>query len=104
MVKDNSDSESGNLLPPHGLIFPIKIKGSFICTILQDSRYHGLCYTSCGALAGTKTELRLLYILKNLNLPSPQAAAEAILAIFPRISSLAVGHFSQARACSWPLE
>ena len=33
MVKDSSDSESGNLLPPHRLIFPIKIKGSFICTI-----------------------------------------------------------------------
>ena len=26
-------SERGNLLPPHGLIFPINSKGSFICTI-----------------------------------------------------------------------
>ena len=33
MVKDHSDSERGNLLPPHGLLFPIKHKGSFICTI-----------------------------------------------------------------------
>ena len=35
MVKDHSDSERGNPLPPHGLLFPISSKGSFICTILQ---------------------------------------------------------------------
>ena len=35
MVKDHSDSERGNLLPPHGLLFPISSKGSFICTIPQ---------------------------------------------------------------------
>ena len=35
MVKDHSDSEKGNLLPPHRLIFPINSKGSFICTIPQ---------------------------------------------------------------------
>ena len=33
MVKDHSDSEKGNLLPPHRLLFPISSKGSFICTI-----------------------------------------------------------------------
>ena len=33
MVKDHSDSERGNPLPPHGLPFPINSKGSFICTI-----------------------------------------------------------------------
>ena len=33
MVEDHSDSERGNLLPPHGLLFPINSKGSFICTI-----------------------------------------------------------------------
>ena len=32
MVKDNSDSEKGNLLPPHRLLFLISSKGSFICT------------------------------------------------------------------------
>ena len=32
MVNDRSDSERGNPLPPHGLLFPINIKGSFICT------------------------------------------------------------------------
>ena len=35
MVKDHSDRERGNLLPPHGLLFSINSKGSFICTIRQ---------------------------------------------------------------------
>ena len=35
MVKDHSDSEKGNPLPPHRLLFPINSKGSFICTIPQ---------------------------------------------------------------------
>ena len=30
MVKDHSDSERGNLLPPHRLFFPINSKCSFI--------------------------------------------------------------------------
>ena len=34
MVKDNSDSERGNLLPPNELLFPISRKASFICTTL----------------------------------------------------------------------
>ena len=33
MVKDHSDSKRGNPLPPHGLLFLISSKGSFICTI-----------------------------------------------------------------------
>ena len=45
MVKEHSDSERGNPLPPlHGLLFPINSK---------DNTYHGLCDTSRGALAGT---------------------------------------------------
>ena len=40
MVKDHSGSERENLLPPHGLLFPISSKGSFICTIPQDNMYH----------------------------------------------------------------
>ena len=35
MVKDHSDSERGNPLPPHRLFFPISSKGSFICIIPQ---------------------------------------------------------------------
>ena len=33
MVKNHSDRERGNLLPPHRLLFSISSKGSFICTI-----------------------------------------------------------------------
>ena len=33
MIKDHSDSERGNPLPQHGLLFSINNKGSFICTI-----------------------------------------------------------------------
>ena len=39
MVKDHSDSERGNLLPPHRLLFPNSSKGSFICIIPQTG-YH----------------------------------------------------------------
>ena len=35
MVKDHSDSERGNPLPPHGLLFYNSSKGSFICNIPQ---------------------------------------------------------------------
>ena len=33
MIKDHSDSEKGNPLPPHRLLLSINSKGSFICTI-----------------------------------------------------------------------
>ena len=40
MVKDYSDSERGNPLPPlHGLLFSISSKGSFICTIPQTGQH-----------------------------------------------------------------
>ena len=35
MVKDHSDSEKGNPLPPNRLLLSINSKGSFICTIPQ---------------------------------------------------------------------
>ena len=35
MVKDHSDSERGNPLPPHRLPFSIGSNGSFICIIPQ---------------------------------------------------------------------
>ena len=59
MVKDHSDSERGNPLPPHGLLFLISSKGSFICII----PYHSLCYSSHGAQAGTRNSLFLYYNL-----------------------------------------
>ena len=34
-VKDHSDSEKGNPLPPHRLLLTVNSKGSFICTIPQ---------------------------------------------------------------------
>ena len=37
MVKDHSDSEKWNTLPPHRLLFPINHKGYFICTIPQHT-------------------------------------------------------------------
>ena len=39
MVKDHSDTTRGNPLLPHGLLFSISSKGSFICTI-QDRIAH----------------------------------------------------------------
>ena len=55
MVKDHSDSEKGNPLPPHRLLFPISSKGYLYApSHRQDSTYHSLCYTSRGALAGTR--------------------------------------------------
>ena len=38
-VKDHSDNEKGNPLPPHRLLFLINSKGYFICTIPQTG-YH----------------------------------------------------------------
>ena len=35
MVKDHSNSKRGNQVPPHGLLFKISSKGSFICIIPQ---------------------------------------------------------------------
>ena len=35
MVKDHSDSERGNPLLPHRLLFLINSKGSFICVLPQ---------------------------------------------------------------------
>ena len=58
LVKDHSDSERGNPLPPHGLVFPISSKAArvllYASSHRQDYTYHGLCYTSRGALAGTR--------------------------------------------------
>ena len=59
MVNDHSDSKRGNPHPPHGLLFQISSKGSLICIIpRQDNTYHSLCYTSHGALAGTRNRGR----------------------------------------------
>ena len=51
MVKDYSDSERGNPLPPHRLLFLISSKSSFICTI-PDRITHTTTFWG-GAIAGT---------------------------------------------------
>ena len=53
IVKDHSDSERGNPLPPHGLLFVIRSKGYFI-SHRQDSTNNGHCFTSSGAMGGTR--------------------------------------------------
>ena len=50
MIKNHSDMERGNPLPPHRLLFPITSKISH----RQDNTYHGICYTSRASLAGTR--------------------------------------------------
>ena len=47
MVKDHSDSERGNLLSPHGLLFPISSKGYFIC-IISDRITHTTAFVIYG--------------------------------------------------------
>ena len=39
MLKDHSDSERGNPLPPHGLLFPINSKGSFTDRITHTTAF-----------------------------------------------------------------
>ena len=48
ILKNQSDSKTGNLLSPLNILFT----GFFIG---QGSIYHGLYYTSCGILAGMKS-------------------------------------------------
>ena len=46
-------SERGNPLPPHGLRLAARVI-LYASSHRQDNTYHGLCYTSRGALAGTR--------------------------------------------------
>ena len=54
-----------NMLLPHGLLFLISSKDSFLMYHpRQDSTYHGFCYTSRGALAGTRnSSMREMFYL-----------------------------------------
>ena len=46
LLKDYSDSERGNLLPPlHGLLFLISSKGSIVCTI-PDRTVHATFFVT----------------------------------------------------------
>ena len=46
MVKDHSDSEKGNPLPPHRLLLSINSKGYFICTIPQTGLTHTTAFVA----------------------------------------------------------
>ena len=53
MVKDHSDSERGS----HHMGYSFRLAARvllYASSHRQDSTYHGLCYTSLGALAGTR--------------------------------------------------
>ena len=55
MVKDHSDSERGNPLLPMCYSFWLAAKVLLYASFhRQDNAYHGLCYTSRGALAGRR--------------------------------------------------
>ena len=54
MVKDHTDSERGNPLLPHGLLFHFSRVLLYASSHRQDKTYHDLCYTSRGALARTR--------------------------------------------------
>ena len=51
MVKDHSDSKRGN----RHMVYSFRLAARVILLLsshIQDNTYHGLCYTSRGALAG----------------------------------------------------
>ena len=55
MVKDHCDSERGNPMPHIGYSFRLTARVLlYVPSHRQDSTYHSLCYTSHGALAGTR--------------------------------------------------
>ena len=55
MVKEHSDSETGNPLPPHGLLFVLAARVLLYApSHRQDRAYHGLCYASRGTLDGMR--------------------------------------------------
>ena len=52
IVKDHSDTERGNPLPPYRLLFPISSKDLLYASFHRKyNTYLVLCYTSRGALA-----------------------------------------------------
>ena len=55
MVNDRSDSERGNPLLPHGLLFRLEASVRLHAPLHNhNSIYHGICYTGHGALTGTR--------------------------------------------------
>ena len=71
MVKDHSDSEKGNHI---GCSYRLTARVLLYApSHRQDNTYHGLCYTSRGALAGTRNSSmgqNVLSVLLNKTFPS----------------------------------
>ena len=65
MVKDHSDSEKGNPLPPHRLLFPINSKFYFICTIPQPLLHQlaGTRNSSMGSVKEGRKEGNILFMV-----------------------------------------
>ena len=90
MVKDHSDSERGNPLPPQCYSFRLTARVLLYApSHRQDSTYHGLCYTSRGSLAGTRnssmdnnntsTVYKSYYIYITLILDFPPAVLQSVI-------------------------
>ena len=61
MVKEDSDSKRGNSLRHMGYSFRLTARVLLYApSHRQDNTYHGLCYTSRGALDGTRKLLESL--------------------------------------------
>ena len=60
MVKDHSDSERGNPLPPHRLLFPIKQQGVFYMHHLTDRITQTTAFVTPVAEHWQKRESQLL--------------------------------------------
>ena len=66
MVKDHSDSEKGNPLPPHRLLLLINSKGSFICDI-PDRITHTTAFATPVVEHWLEREIAQWLCLKNPN-------------------------------------
>ena len=67
MVKNHSENERENPLPQHSYYFRLAARILlYASSHKQNNTYHGLCYTSRGALAGTRNTTvldTLIYII-----------------------------------------
>ena len=62
MVKDHSDSEKGNPLPPLRLLFPINSKCSFICTTDRIAHTTAFVIPDVEHCLENKTEMMMMAI------------------------------------------
>ena len=71
MVTDHSDSEKGNPLPHIGYSFRLTARVHLYApSHRQDSTYHGLCYTSRGALTDSPCDVSSVSTMLFLSMTS----------------------------------